>query len=555
MNGIAALLKKDLREMANIRRIVREQSSFKVFFIIVFATVMVAGLTGLFAEGFYFMDTLGGVGLMLVYRLFALFFLGLGVMLAMSSIVTSFTTFFRSDETAFLMLQPLSLGQITIYKFIQSAFFASWAFFFTIIPFIVAYAWHERLPFWFIVWATVYSFPLVLICTGLGTMVCMAAARWLPRGRVLYLALLLVFVAGGAWLSQTVSESVHGGNDANLVLARLIPGLRVASHPLWPSWWVSEGILALTREQWARGILFLLLLAASVLLVGMLVELVGRALFYESWQRVQYSGGINRRRAVLFRPMERLLRFLASDLRGLIVKDLRLFFRDPAQWSQGLIFFGLLALYFLNLRNLQYHVLPPEWRNLIAFLNVFSMSAVMCSFGSRFVYPQLSLEGHGFWVVGLSPTTMGRVLLSKFLVALAGMLALSVSLMYLSTAMLAVPRLTQLATTVIAVAMSFAVSGLSTGLGALFLDLKQKNPAAIVSGFGGTLNLVLSLVFMFAAILPFGLVFHLHFMHHLGVEELYRGLAFSAAWLVAVTVLATLLPLGLGARSLRRREY
>jgi len=42
------------------------------------------------------------------------------------------------------------------------------------------------------------------------------------------------------------------------------------------------------------------------------------------------------------------------------------------------------------------------------------LSAVMCSVGARFVYPQLSLEGHGFWIVGMSPVTMGRVLFSKF---------------------------------------------------------------------------------------------------------------------------------------------
>ena len=42
-----------------------------------------------------------------------------------------------------------------------------------------------------------------------------------------------------------------------------------------------------------------------------------------------------------------------SQLRLLLVKELRLFRRDPVQWSQSLIFFGLLALYFFNIRRLQ----------------------------------------------------------------------------------------------------------------------------------------------------------------------------------------------------------
>ena len=46
--------------------------------------------------------------------------------------------------------------------------------------------------------------------------------------------------------------------------------------------------------------------------------------------------------------------FLPVPVRLLIVKDLRLFRRDPLQWSQFLIFLGLLALYFFNIRRFTY---------------------------------------------------------------------------------------------------------------------------------------------------------------------------------------------------------
>ena len=44
--------------------------------------------------------------------------------------------------------------------------------------------------------------------------------------------------------------------------------------------------------------------------------------------------------------------------------------RDPAQWSQFLIFFGLLAFYFANIRRLSYDGQTPYWRNLVSFLNL-----------------------------------------------------------------------------------------------------------------------------------------------------------------------------------------
>jgi ABC-2 type transport system permease protein len=44
--------------------------------------------------------------------------------------------------------------------------------------------------------------------------------------------------------------------------------------------------------------------------------------------------------------------------------------------------------------------------------------------------------------------------------------------------------------------MSAALSGLAVGLGALFPNFKEDNPSKIVSGFGGTLCLVISFIYI-----------------------------------------------------------
>ena len=294
-------------------------------------------------------------------------------------------------------------------------------------------------------------------------------------------------------------------------------------------------------------------------MVGLLVEGLGNVWFVQAWQRTRAAG---RRGRIATRTrlggamaLETRLAFLAPDARALVIKDMRTFRRDPAQWIQGLLFFGLLALYFFNLRNLHYHLLSAVWRNLIVFLNMFSLSAVMCSFCSRFIYPQLSLEGQAFWLIGLAPTTMGRVLKIKFFTSLAGMLTISVVLMTVSTALLDVGGRVWVTAMGLAVAMSLGLCGLATGLGAVFLDLKQRNAMAIISGFGGTLNLVLSLVYMAAAILPFGVLYHYYTLGRIGTSTLNVGSAAAAAWLIGITLAATLLPLVAGRRSLMGRDY
>ncbi|MCH8838731.1 MAG: hypothetical protein IIA60_13205, partial [Candidatus Marinimicrobia bacterium] len=291
------------------------------------------------------------------------------------------------------------------------------------------------------------------------------------------------------------------------------------------------------------------------MMVYMCIEWLGDIIFYEGWQRVIGSRGNRRGSPVLLARLERCMFFITGETRALVLKDIRTFLRDPMQWSQVLIFFGLLALYFANLRSFHYHVLAERWRNTIAILNILSVSLVMCSLGSRFIYPQLSLEGQGFWMLGPSPVSMTKVLLTKFVLSLTGMLTISVALMLLSSNMLNAAPGARVLAVILACAISLVVCGLSNGLGAIFLDLNQQNPAAIVSSFGGTLNLVLSLAFTLSAILPFGFVLHLHFMHQLSLSQLYIGLLVSGTWLTAITTAGTVLPLWLGSKSLKKREF
>jgi ABC-2 type transport system permease protein len=253
--------------------------------------------------------------------------------------------------------------------------------------------------------------------------------------------------------------------------------------------------------------------------------------------------------------LDHALHWLPGDVHAVIIKDIRVFLRDPAQWTQSIFFFGLLGLYFANLRNMNYHHLPDTWKNLIAFLNVFSVAAVLSSLGCRFVYPQLSLEGHSFWVLGLSPSSMGRILMAKFGLALMVMLAVCGGLMSLSVNMLRVDPLVKFVSLAESLGVACAVAGLSMGLGAIFADLEQRNPAAIVSSFGGTLNLVLSLSFIMVTLLPFAVVFHAYRMGHINISALYRNTQYAAVWLVCVSLLTTALPLYLGRRSLMKREY
>lgn len=551
MRSRALFTSRFVAQTRNTWRVIREQSLFKVGFILAFATAFELGLWALFYDGFRFLEKFGAAG-MITTRLFSLFFLGLGMMLAVSGLITAYAAMFRSEEIPYLLARPISVSRIVVYKFIESTMLSSWAFFFIVIPFVGAYASFQRLPLIFALWTLLFSVPFLLVCAGLGALVALCVVRWVPMRRVARAAVAAVVIAlvvALFWLRRS------GGQDAvQFALTTFVPGMVLAANPLIPSTWIAEGILSLSRGEWLRGTMMFLMLTSSALLAGMAVEWVGAATFFESWQRMETGVGRRFRRGRAFRFGDRLLSFLPADIRALVMKDVRTFFRDPMQWSQVLIFFGLLAMYFFNLRTLRYHTFGAVWQNMVCFINVFSVSAVMCSLGARFTYPQLSLEGHSFWILGLSPTSMRRILAAKFALAFTSLAVVSVALTLLSTYMLKTGPTVRWVSAGLVLSVALAVSGLSTGLGALFIDVKQRNPAAIVGGFGGTLNLVLGLAFMLAVILPFGAVFHLAASGNLWGRLMTMAVGACAGWTALVTLLAVLLPLGIGARALTRRD-
>jgi ABC-2 type transport system permease protein len=553
-DALLALLRKDWRSSRKLGRITSRQSAFKVVFTGLFGSGIVVGLFALFLSGFQFLQSLGGLSSLITRGLFSLFFLGLGAMVLFSNIVTSYSTLFRSRETPYLLTAPLPLRTLLDYKFIESTLLSSWAFFLMIVPYVAAYAWHERLGPLFGLWTLAFSVPYLVLCCGLGTLASLAILRWFPRGRWFRLGVGLALLA--ALLRLAFAATPRSPDEsAAFVLARIVPGLHYASAPLMPSRWVAEGIMALTRGQTLRGFLLFNVLLANALLVRAALLRLGVATFYPAYQRVAAGSRDRGRSAELLRGLARRLVLLPHDVRAIVMKDIRTFLRDPMQWSQVLVFFGLLGLHFATLRTFRMHRLPDEWRSPIVFLNIFSVSSVVCSLSSRFVFPQLSLEGHGFWILGLAPTSLGRILATKFALAATFMAGISTALMYLATQRLGVDPLLQAVALLIALAIAVGVTGLSTGLGALFLDLKQANPVAIVSGFGGTVNLVLSLGVMLACIVPAAGVFHLQATHRLGPAGFRHALVLCLAWIGALTLSAAALPLWAGWLSLKRREY
>jgi ABC-2 type transport system permease protein len=195
-----------------------------------------------------------------------------------------------------------------------------------------------------------------------------------------------------------------------------------------------------------------------------------------------------------------IFRKISPDVRALLVKDARTFWRDTTQWGQTLVLFGLLGVYIINLRHFSQQLTNPFWIHLVSYLNLGACALNLATLTTRFVYPQFSLEGKRLWIVGMAPLGLVKIVQTKFWLASLSAWIVTVGLMWLSCHMLTLTFARTLYLTAIITVMTFALTGLAIGLSALYPNFKEENPSKIVSGFGGTFCLVLSFVYIVGSV-------------------------------------------------------
>jgi len=239
-------------------------------------------------------------------------------------------------------------------------------------------------------------------------------------------------------------------------------------------------------------------------------------------------------------PLDRLvgaLPLVASDTRALLLKDIRVFWRDTAQWGQSLILFAILGVYILYLPFFTEQFAQLDGRfgrsyffKLVSFMNLAACALNLTTLTTRFVYPQFSLEGKRLWIVGMSPLGLERVVKVKFYLATGISLLVSVPLIWLSSERLNLPPNQILFFCAAISIMTIALNGLAVGMGVMYPNLKEDNPSKIVAGFGGTFCLVLSFVYIGLAVMllgagsPFGSPWQVFGRHPMEIRMIYLGM-------------------------------
>lgn len=557
---ILAKLRIAIHEIASIRN----QSKLKVGVITVAALLLWIGAFLFFRMGFRWIMFFGGragaefnFGDLLMARLLSILTLTIFILLVFSNILVAFATLYRSKEVYYLLQAPLRYDHFFYARFCECVAFSSWSLAFLGSPLMLAYGLATEAPVIFYIATAAFFFPLILVPAAIGAVITIILTRIFPSLKPAWMIALAGIAVGAFFMYiRTIIRGTRLSDDT--ILPVFLDATRRAQSWILPSHWASQGLLSAAKHQLNESLFWFLLLVSTALTCILFAAWIANYLFFPGFS---YLAGQDRRR---IRPLnkgalnrfDQVLFFISNPTRALTVKDIKLFWRDPTQWSQFVIFFGIMAIYIANLRNTSRYYEDDMWRSWIACLNVGSVTLILATLTSRFVFPLVSLEGRRFWIIGLAPLTFRGLVWQKFWLSVASTSLFTVGLAFLSAFMLKLEPVYFWMTVYSVVIANFGLAGLAVGLGALYPNFREDNPARIVSGLGGTLNLLLSIGYITIVVAAQTLVLQWNAIGRFASERLfYYALAAAIITGGAITVVCVVLPMYFGLRNLQNMEY
>ncbi|MBL9151744.1 MAG: hypothetical protein JNK37_04650 [Verrucomicrobiales bacterium] len=467
----------------------------------------------MFHRGLIYFSQLPAAGGLLVDRMIQIVFFCFLMMLTFSVAVSGYIALYRSRDTRWLLTLPISHRVMFLWKVFEAGAFSSWGLLLIAAPLLIAFADFRGAAAGFYVRTAVGLLPFLTIAiTGAGLLL-LTAVRWLGRTQMIALgtACGLFFVG---WLTHTVlverDLATRAGFSAAMTFQQVMHHTDLSANRLIPSAWYSESVIAWSRpHRIAQSALMPSLLVSWSLMGVTALIWLGRQWFYPSWNRSVQNAAIAALRRRPPRPdempglIERHFpekpvgaRLLGRPMAAVAWKDVLSFRREPAQWIQFLIVFGLLAMYATGLRQLNEYIAQPRDLYMVACLNLAVCALALSTLTTRFVFPQFSLEGRRLWILAMSPLSLSWVVMQKFISStLCTSLAVSSIILVSGNTLKLRPEDTVFFTLAM-MAMSVGLNAMAVGFGVLFPNLEETNSAKIVSGFGGTLCLVVSFVYI-----------------------------------------------------------
>jgi len=500
------------------------------------------------------------LGPLLAGKLLGLVLLSFISILVLSNVITALSSFFLAKDLDLLVSAPVDWLRIYLAKLGETLLHSSWMVALMAVPIFAAYGVIYHGGVLFAPYAVLTLVPMLVLPAVVGSALTLVLVNVFPARRTRdLLSIIALGAAGGVVLLMRVIRperltSPEGFRN----LLDFIAVLRTPTSPFLPSEWATQATMTFLHGGVdPQPLVLLWTTAAAFVTLGALLH---RRLFAPGFTKAQEGAERFVRGGIWRSTVGTLLRFLPVAKREFVIKDIKLFFRDTTQWSQLILLAVLVVVYLFNIKALPLHKGEPVgffYVTLVSFLNLGLAGFVLASIAARFIFPAVSLEGRHMWLLRSSPLDLRALLWSKYWVGTVPLLVLALLLTGLTNVLLEVRPFMMVVGLVTICGLTFAVSAMALGFGALYPQFETENAAQIPTSFGG-------LVFMMATIALLALViFVLWQAVYSYVRAVYEGQPVVVTWWMVLCfgvaaglcAAATVIPLRVGLKRMEGFEF
>src|SRR3954465_453114 len=497
------------------------------------------------------------LGPFLAGKLLGMILIGFFSILLLSNIITALSSFFLARDLDLLVASPVDWLKLYGAKLLETGVNSSWMVVLLAVPMFAAFgsAYHGGWLFPLLVIGVFV--PFLVVPAVIGSALPLILVNVFPARRTRdILSVIAVLAAGGVvLLFRIVRPERLARPEGFRSLVEFVTVLRTPTSPFLPSEWVQRAILSWLQERPDLLPVYLLwTTAAAAFVLGALLHArlypIGFSKAQESGERWARGGTMGRIGHAMFTPLG-ILR------RELVLKELRLFFRDTTQWSQLILLTVLVIVYVFNIKYLPLKGEGVTFFlvNVIPFLNLVLAGFVLASVAARFIFPSVSLEGRTLWLLRSSPMPVRELLWAKFWVGTLPLLILALAIVTLTNTLLEVSAFMFFVSIFTITLMTFGLAGLAMGFGTLFPQFETENAAQIPTSFGGLLFMMASVALIAGVVISearpvYAYLRQIAFNERADPTEMVIG--FGLAGLLCV--LATVVPIQIATSRLERVE-
>lgn len=498
----------------------------------------------------YFRGT-QGIGDLLAGKLLGLAFVTFLMILVLSNVITALSTFFLSEDLEFVVAAPVDAETVYVARLIETIVDSSWMVALLAVPLLVAYGVvYAAGPTYYLL-AVGTLIPFLVIPAVLGSAGTLLLVNIFPARRTRdLLALVGLFAAAGviALFRFLRPERLMSPEEFSS-LVDFIALLRTPTSTWLPSEWAADALMSYLSGffEWFP-FAFLWSTAAMCLVVGACLH---RRYFDGGFTRAQEGAERKdgRQRSVF---VDGALGRARPSTRVMVAKEIRVFFRDTTQWSQLILLGVLVAVYVYNITVLPLYTgeeVSFLLINAVSFLNLGLAGFVVAAIAARFVFPAMSIEGRMMWLMKSSPVDIRTIFWSKYWVGTVPLLVVALPLIVGTNLVLDASPFVLALTTVTMVGITFALTALALGFGALFPNYETENVAEIPTSFGGLIFMMAAVSYLAGVVVLEAWPMYFFLSSRLQGGEAEVGavpLSMGVAGAAILTVLATWLPLRAG---------